>query len=421
MTAKRPLHLFEATGVELEYMIVDRATLDVKPVADELLKAESGAYGDVDVGDVSWSNELALHVVEIKTNGPTQSLTGLPVSFGQSVGRINELLRPMGAMVMPGAMHPWMDPQREMRLWPHDYSAVYEAFDRIFSTKGHGWANLQSMHVNLPFGSDEEFGRLHAAIRLVLPILPALAASSPIVEGKPTGLMDSRLDVYRGNSKRVPSVAGRVIPEPVFTRAAYEDLILRRIYDDLRPFDPDGILRYEWANARGCIARFDRSAIEIRVIDVQECPRADVAIAAATTAVVKALAEGSLSDQSAQRSWAVEPLADIFLSTVKSAGEALITDASYLETLGYRPRAKGGGGPRCTAAELWQYLIETTLGTDPSWGEWAPALGVMVTEGCLARRIITALGGDTRRERMREVYGELCACLAEGRTFRAGA
>ena len=36
--------------------------------------------------------------------------------------------------------------------------------------------------LNLPFSSDEEFGRLHAAIRLLLPLLPALAASSPLVE-----------------------------------------------------------------------------------------------------------------------------------------------------------------------------------------------------------------------------------------------
>src|SRR5262245_16606836 len=34
-----PLHLFEGTGIELEYMIVDAESLSVKPVADELLKS----------------------------------------------------------------------------------------------------------------------------------------------------------------------------------------------------------------------------------------------------------------------------------------------------------------------------------------------------------------------------------------------
>src|SRR5690606_3311880 len=103
----------------------------------------------------------------------------------------NAHLAPLGGRLMPSAMHPWMDPLTQTRLWPHENSPVYEAFNRIFGCQGHGWSNLQSMHINLPFEGDEEFGRLHAGIRLILPILPALAASSPFVEGRATGLMDN--------------------------------------------------------------------------------------------------------------------------------------------------------------------------------------------------------------------------------------
>ena len=35
---KSPYHLFDGFGVELEYMIVDKNTLQVKAIADELLK-----------------------------------------------------------------------------------------------------------------------------------------------------------------------------------------------------------------------------------------------------------------------------------------------------------------------------------------------------------------------------------------------
>ncbi len=89
----------------------------------------------------------------------------------------------------------------------------------------------------------------------------------------------------------MPSVAGAVVPEPVFTRREYEDDLLGGIYRDLAPLDPEGVLRHEWVNARGAIARFDRGAIEIRVLDVQECPAADLAVAGATIAVVRALVE----------------------------------------------------------------------------------------------------------------------------------
>jgi adenylosuccinate synthase len=37
------------------------------------------------------------------------------------------------------------------------------------------------------------------------------------MDEKLTGLMDNRVEVYRHNSARIPSVTGRVIPEPVYT------------------------------------------------------------------------------------------------------------------------------------------------------------------------------------------------------------
>ena len=64
-----PYNLFDRFGVELEYMIVDRETLNVRPVCDELLKTVCGRYEaeiqpDGDDSPIAWSNELALHVVE---------------------------------------------------------------------------------------------------------------------------------------------------------------------------------------------------------------------------------------------------------------------------------------------------------------------------------------------------------------------
>ena len=85
------LGLFEAFGVELEYMIVDRDTLKVKPIADELLKHELGKYGsDFENGLVTWSNELALHVIEIKSSKPEANFNSLESGFADNVKRINK-------------------------------------------------------------------------------------------------------------------------------------------------------------------------------------------------------------------------------------------------------------------------------------------------------------------------------------------
>ena len=215
MGSEAPLGLFEGHGIELEYMIVDERTLDVAPIADLLIRAESGQVDEeVERGRFAWSNELARHVIEVKTNGPVASLTGLAEGFQAELRRMEEHLAPLGARLLPTAMHPWMDAAREFEIWPHGSREIYEAFDRIFDCRGHGWANLQSAHLNLPFADDGELARLHGAARALLPLMPALAASSPCLEGRISGYADTRLDVYATNARKVPSVCGSVVPEP---------------------------------------------------------------------------------------------------------------------------------------------------------------------------------------------------------------
>jgi gamma-glutamyl:cysteine ligase YbdK (ATP-grasp superfamily) len=405
------LPIFSAWGIELEYMIVARDSLAVLPVADEVLKAAAGAYVDYEAGPVAWSNELVLHVIELKTNGPTPSLAGWSQRFLADVVRINGILEPLGGMLMPGAMHPTMVPARETRLWPHESSPVYQAYDRIFGCAGHGWSNLQSCHVNLPFSGDEEFGRLHAAIRVLLPILPALAASSPVVEGRVTGLLDNRLDAYRRNQARVPSICGAIVPEPVFTIGEYRQRILGRIYRDIAPLDPEGILQHEFLNSRGAIARFSRDAIEIRLLDVQETPAADLGIALLVGAVLRALVEGRLGDTAAVRAQDTGALAAVLERCIRDGEAAVVEVPTYLTVLGL-------GRQRATAGEIWTHLAERVLARAPRGCE-APAAAVrtILAGGTLARRLRRALGEAPAAGRIAEVYRELCACLADGRLF----
>lgn len=414
---KKELGLFEGYGVELEYMIVRSDNLAVLPVTDALLEAVTGEISsDHDNGSVSWSNELALHVVEIKTNGPAESLFPLPKAFNENVQLINRHLAALGGKLMPAAMHPWMDPIQEMKLWPHDNSPIYETFNRIFNCQGHGWANLQSVHLNLPFRDDAEFARLHAAIRLILPLLPALAASSPLIEGQLTGLMDNRLEVYRHNAKKIPSISGRVIPEAVFDQKSYDEKIFQKIYADIAPYDPEGILQHEWLNARGAIARFERNTIEIRVLDVQECPQADLAICAAIVEVLRALVDEHWAPLAEQKGFSTESLEQLLLATIRDADEAVITDARYLNQFGYP--VSGGSDIRVPVRDLWKWVLES-LGMFQSKLEaaWGEPLRVILKHGPLARRIVRALHGDTSREKLDQVYGELCACLEQGRMF----
>jgi gamma-glutamyl:cysteine ligase YbdK (ATP-grasp superfamily) len=408
--SQTPLHLFDAFGVELEYAIVRRDSLDVAPICDKLMEAAAGATtSEYEAGAMAWSNELALHVVEFKTNGPAESLVGLARQFQDQVDHAGRLLGAMGARLMPTAMHPWMDPHTEMVLWPHEYTEIYRTYDRIFDCRGHGWANLQSCHINLPFCGDEEFGRLHAAIRLVLPLLPALAASSPYAEGRRTPFLDTRLHYYRGNQERVPSIAGMVIPEPVYTEAEYRRAVYDRVRADIMPLDPEGVLKAEFLNSRGAIARFDRGAIEIRLLDLQECPAADLAVVALVVGAVRLLAGETYTPLAEQQPVATEQLAALLDATIRDADAAMIIDEVVLRQFGMGPKPRRAG-------EVWQSVAER-LGD--GLADNGTAARALLERGPLARAI-SAAAGDGGRQRLTAVYTELCDCLVAGRLFRAG-
>jgi gamma-glutamyl:cysteine ligase YbdK (ATP-grasp superfamily) len=407
---RRPLPLFAAWGIELEYAIVRRDTLAVLPVADAVLESVAGEPTDYEDEPVAWSNELVLHVLELKTNGPTPSLAGWAERFRASVRRVNELLRELGGMLMPTAAHPLMHPEYDTRLWPHDGHEVYAVYDLLFDCHRHGWANLQSMHVNLPFRGDDEFARLHAAIRVVLPLLPALAASSPIVEGQPTGLLDTRLHHYRTNQRGIPAIAGAIVPEPMRSRREYEILILEPMYAAIATLDPEGLLRHEFLNSRGAIARFARDAIEIRLIDTQETPKADLAIAWLVGRTVRALVEERWVPCAALDAIPTPALAAALDATIRDGEQATIEVPDLLRAVGLRQPCPGGA--------LWSHLLDAVGADDgDETRELAPLARDIVARGPLARRILARVGADPHPDAIRAVYRELCECLAEGRLF----
>lgn len=152
------IELNEKYGIEAEYMIVDKNSLKVLPIADKLfydMKKENVL--EVDLGYISLSNELVKHLVEIKVSNPKESLFEVRKEFRKTVNILNNRLKNFDAILLSTSMHPFMDVEKETVLWQDDNKEIYEAHDRIFCCKGHGWSNLQSVHINLPFFDDDEF------------------------------------------------------------------------------------------------------------------------------------------------------------------------------------------------------------------------------------------------------------------------
>ena len=405
-----PYHLFDGFGIELEYMIVDKETLQVKPIADNLLKHELGTIGsDFENGMVTWSNELVLHVIEIKSTRPEADLQTLEKAFVRNVAQINSILNEWGARLLPSAAHPFMNPFSDTQLWPHDNNEVYSLYDKIFDSKGHGWSNLQSTHLNLPFHGDEEFAKLHAAIRLILPLLPTLCASSPILDSQATGMLDTRLRYYKTNQARIPIITGSIIPEAVFTEEAYSQHIYEPIANEIVPFDPEEILDPIWVNSRGAIARFDRGSIEIRVMDIQECPAADLAIVNTVVETLQWLvAEKSMPLKDQMKMDTVE-LSNIFDKNMATGLATKIENISYLASFGLSTPS--------TVADVWKNILTSIPAISAYQKINRQIINTILNQGSLSERILRALEGDFSKENILFVYKKLGICLEENKLF----
>jgi len=395
--------LFDVFGIELEYMIVDKSSMKVKPVADSLLRDLSGVnvceYAEDGIG---YSNELVKHVIELKTDGPTESLSGLSAKFHNGIRKVNDILQKDGGCLMPTAMHPFMNPEAETVLWEGENRDIYSTYDRIFNCKGHGWSNLQSMHINLPFKNDVEFGRLHAAIRAVLPLIPALTSSSPFADGKLTGIMDNRLFYYMQNQKSVPSVAGLIVPERVYTEDEYKKIIYEKMQQDIKELDTENVLDPVWLNSRGAIARFDRGAIEIRVIDIQECSSADIAAAWLVVQAIRLLCDERWTYLKKTASLKEEALKNILIDTARFAGTAEVSNRDFLKVFGL--------SKEITGKDFWVYILKNVKENPPE--DLADYVNLLVDKGTLAERISHA-----GRKNIKKTYEKLMECLDENRMF----
>ncbi len=407
---KSPWHIFERFGLELEYMIVSKDSKRVLPKVDAVLGKDANGenLSDVEHGPVGLSNELVSHVLEFKCGEPTESLAGWDENFHREILSANEKLSPVGGELLPSAAHPFMDPMTETVLWPYDCNEIYEAYNRIFDCRGHGWSNLQSTHLNISFSGDEEFGTLHAGIRLLLPLIPAVAASSPYLDSRFTGYKDARIETYRHNQEKIPSITGKVIPEAVFTESDYNRVIFERIEKDIAPFDREKLLNHFFLNSRGAIARFDRGAIEIRLVDIQECPKADVAIAEFEVAILKALASGTFAPQAAQRAFDTDRLLKILLATVKDAERAIIDDADYLRLLDV-------DAPSMRASDLLEHLFVKVRGNISE--KSGKVLEKILERGTLASALFERLGASPSRNDFVREYARLARSLAENTLY----
>ncbi len=280
----------EVLGPEHEFALVDEA-LQPMPVVDQVIKALRGRVSNhVNCQTFTFGKELQAHVAEFKANRPFTSPILFEETMQHAVTQIHELLTTkFKAQLLGTGMHPLLVP-RDAKIWAHRDRKIYKELHQIFDLHQHGWVNIHAFQLNLPYGTQNEAICLHNLICQILPYIVAITASSPICEGDFSEYCDTRLKFYQQSQSRVPSLFGEIIPETVTSFHEYWEKIITRYSRDLAVVGaPPFLLQREWLNSRGAIFRFDRRAIEIRIMDEQECIKSDVALSCFIRASLRGL------------------------------------------------------------------------------------------------------------------------------------
>jgi carboxylate-amine ligase len=172
-------------GVEEELMIVDARTMDLVSAIEQLMVAvPSETEGDV-------KPELLQSVLEISTD--------VCRNAGEAAGQLEELRRRVretaekqGLTVASAATHPFAKWEEQHVVDRERYQELVDALRFVVRQE-----LLFGLHVHV--GIDDPEKAIHVAngMRVHIPILLALSTNSPFWRGVPTGLMSTRMPIFK--------------------------------------------------------------------------------------------------------------------------------------------------------------------------------------------------------------------------------
>ena len=371
MPAKSPI------GTEHEYSINDK---NYRPLAisDKILQQISGEVQyEVPFGGIRVAKELQKHVLELIPATPG-SLSFLEENLYHGLCELYRATNYEYGFLGLG-MHPLLTLD-QTTYWDHDEQEYYQAYDRLFNIRQHGWLNIQALQINYPYESPDDLVTAFNKIRSLIPYLVAVSASSPLVEGKTTSYMDNRLVYYRQNQAQIPEICHGILPEKLDRMEDYVR-INQDIYEELKKCQGE-ILCHEWVNSRGVIVRFTRKCLEVKAIDEQECLHSDMAISAFLLALLRS---------------------DLELEEEESHLLAMLEDAMHHGVAGMRP-------------ELEKLLRIAQKSATIEEMRYLPVVAKRIEQGSLAEIMAQRLkeGGE-----IEPMLAEMEWCLKENRPYYA--
>ena len=249
-------------GVEEEFSILDPHTLELVPRFEELRDA------------AQTERLLAEGITGELISSEIEIISGVGVDLADALARQRERRKLLFALagahgVALGATgtHPWADYREQPIIDTEHYRRVEEGLKYV------AWRNNTfSLHVHLGVRGIDRAVRVCDRLRPVLPLLLALSANSPYLDGLDTGLHSARTQSF---TKSFPRCG---VPDPFGGWGAYREYI-----EFLR--DTRSIVEFTqvWWSVR---PHFSFGTVEVRICDAQATAQESEALAAMMVACI---------------------------------------------------------------------------------------------------------------------------------------
>jgi carboxylate-amine ligase len=247
-------------GLEEEFAVLDPQSLDMVPRFEELRDAATGSLGE------SISGELIASEIEIRS--------GRGEDLSDARRRQVDLRRHLfshadapGLALGAAGTHPWADFREQRFIETEHYRRVVESLRYVAQRN-----STFSLHVHVGINDLDRAVRVCDRLRVVLPVLLAVSASSTCVDGIDTGLHSARTQIF---TKSFPRCG---IPDAFGSWATFRDYLelLERT---------GSIVEYTqvWWSVR---PHLSFGTVEVRICDAQTTAQESDALSALIVACV---------------------------------------------------------------------------------------------------------------------------------------
>ncbi len=244
-------------GIEEEFSILDPDTLELLPRFEQLYDA-AAASDELLHGAIT--GELISAEIEI-VSGAGSDLHDALARQRERRRRLFALAGAQGVALGATGTHPWADYRHQPIIQTEHYRRVEEGLKYV------AWRNNTfSLHVHVGVRDIDRAVRVCDRLREVLPLLLAISANSPYLDGRDSGLHSTRTQSF---TKSFPRCG---IPDPFGGWRAYREYIelLLRTHSIVE-------FTQVWWSVR---PHFSFGTVEVRICDAQSTAQESEALAA---------------------------------------------------------------------------------------------------------------------------------------------